>query len=799
MKSSNMRVALLATVSLQLFAGGQAFAQSADGAAADDAIIVTARRVEERLQDVPISISVVNQEKLTQANVTSAEDLTRVVPGLNVQSRFSPEQTSFSIRGFGQLQRTSATVGTYFGEVVSPRGGAASVSGGDGAGPGNLFDLQNVQVLKGPQGTLFGRNTTGGAVILTPRKPTDRIEGYLEGSYGNFNMRRAQGVFNLPLASWARARFGADYQKAKGFLHNVSGIGPERFADTDYIALRGSLVLDVTPNIENYTIASYLHSSNNGSPGQVFRANPRTPPIGFSAQAVTQVNRYLANGDKYAIEQNLINPHAITKQFQVINTTTWTASDAITIKNIMSYSTYVQDVRQQAYSTNFTVPALQAFISTGAIFHPDGVHTNDQKNFTEELQLQGVGMDGKLNYQTGLYYEHSTPGSEVASTSPSVGAVCLISGYTLIEQSLCRNGASTPQYGKVEFINMAAYAQATYALTEKLKATAGVRYTYDRSRGESRGYRLSYVSPTGAFVNPTVLGCGVGFTLPNCTFSARTSDKKPTWTLNLAYSATENAMVYATYSRGYRQGAVTPFAVAGFPVFGPEKVDNYEAGAKFTLSGPVSGNLNFAAFYSDLSNAQLQIGLQNSITGQNASSILNAGSARIYGAEFDGTLRFADFFRVNGSVSYVNSKLKSIVVPSAPGYDIILPSAVAGDPLPFTPKWGANFGATLTLPTDEEKVGTIELTGSYRYNSTFYTNASTVSSIGSTPVKQVDVNLDWRNVAGAPLDLSVFAVNVTNQFTQGVVVALFNQLGYDARYVGRPRTFGVRARLRFGQ
>jgi iron complex outermembrane receptor protein len=803
MKNLHLNAALLATASMQVMTVGQALAQSAAGAVSDDTIIVTARRVEERLQDVPISISVVDQDRLTKANVTSAEDLIRVVPGLNVQSRFSPEQASFSIRGFGQLQRTSASVGTYFGEVVAPRGGAASVSGGDGAGPGNLFDLQNVQVLKGPQGTLFGRNTTGGAVILTPRKPTSRLEGYVEGSYGNYDMRRFQAVVNLPFGSAARARFGVDYQKADGFLHNTSGIGPTQFADTDYIALRGSLVLDLAPSLENYTIVSYLHSSNNGSPGQIFRANcdrTRTPPVGvaFGCSAATQLDRVIASGDKYQIEQNLINPRAVTKQFQAINTTTWRASDTLTLKNIMSYSTYIQDVRQQAYSTNFTIPALQAFISTGLIFHPQGVHTNHQKNFTEELQLQGVGADGKLNYQAGLYYEHSTPGSRVASTAPSVGAVCLISGYTTIENSFCRGGGrATPQYGSVEFINMAAYAQATYALTEQLKATAGIRYTYDRSRGESTGFILTYVSPTGAFVNPTQTSCGVGFATPGCTFSARTSDKKPTWTLNLAYNPSPDAMLYGTYSRGYRQGAVTPFAVAGFPTFGPEKVDSYELGAKLTLSGPVSGNLNFAGFYSDLSEAQLQIGLQNSVTGQNASSIFNAGKARIYGFEFDGTVRFAEFFRVNGSLSYINSRLNTISRPAAPGYDIILPSAVAGDPLPFTPKWGANIGATFTLPTDES-LGTIELSGAYRYNSTYYTNASTVSSIGSTPVKQVDLNLDWNNVAGKPIDLSLFAVNVTNQFTQGVVVALFNQLGYDARYVGRPRMYGARVRFRFG-
>jgi iron complex outermembrane receptor protein len=119
------------------------------------------------------------------------------------------------------------------------------LQGGDGAGPGSVFDLQNIQVLKGPQGTLFGRNTTGGAVLLVPKRPTDKFEGYVEGSYGNYNMVRIQAVINALLASWARLRIGVDRQTRDGWQHNVSGFGPKDFANVDYTAVRGSLVLDL--------------------------------------------------------------------------------------------------------------------------------------------------------------------------------------------------------------------------------------------------------------------------------------------------------------------------------------------------------------------------------------------------------------------------------------------------------------------------------------------------------------------------------------------------------------------------
>src|SRR5215475_10472905 len=169
-------------------------------------IIVTARRMEERLQDVPISITVLNEQALENRNVVNSQDLAAYVPSLSANTNFGTANSSFAIRGFVQDIGTAPSVGVYFADVVAPRGPSNGVSAGDGAGPGQFFDLQNVQVLKGPQGTLFGRNTTGGAVLLVPQKPTSDFDGYVEGSYGNFNMWRIQSVANLPVNDRLRIR-----------------------------------------------------------------------------------------------------------------------------------------------------------------------------------------------------------------------------------------------------------------------------------------------------------------------------------------------------------------------------------------------------------------------------------------------------------------------------------------------------------------------------------------------------------------------------------------------------------------
>src|SRR5258708_34577390 len=152
-------------------------------------VIVTARRVEERLQDVPISITVFNQEQLSNRNVVNAADLAAYTPSLSANTNFGAENSSFAIRGFVQDAGTPPSVGVYFADVVALRGPTQGIQAGDGAGPGYFFDLQNVQVLKGPQGTLFGRNTTGGAILFVPQKPSSTLEGYVEAESGNFDLQ----------------------------------------------------------------------------------------------------------------------------------------------------------------------------------------------------------------------------------------------------------------------------------------------------------------------------------------------------------------------------------------------------------------------------------------------------------------------------------------------------------------------------------------------------------------------------------------------------------------------------------
>jgi iron complex outermembrane receptor protein len=514
---SKHRIAsFVAATALAAVLASPAWAQSdSDGASSDD-IIVTARRSEEKLQDVPISITVLNQEEIAKRNITNAGELGTYVPSLATNANFGPEKSSFSIRGFIQEGRTSPSVAVYFADVVAPRANTGTTSG-NGAGVGAFFDLQNLQVLKGPQGTLFGRNTTGGAILLVPTKPTDKLEGYVEGSLGNYNMWRAQAVINVPINDSVRVRLAVDRSKADGYLRNRSGIGPDRLGDTNYFSGRLSLVMDLTPDVENYTIARYSKSNTKGNLSKIVSAGPYPNfpynPVSlsgiFGPLALAQIARANARPDNgfWDVENSVHDPKSIQTTWQVINTTTWKASDNLTIKNIASYAEFREDAAFSLFGDNYIYPADFLFpgnpagrlggiqIKTG----PSGDYAA-QSTFTEELQFQGNTADDKLNWQLGAYIEISNPlnynsgyneifiectDAATLACTPSFLAAPAFGGLRNISTSSIKNF----------YNNKGLYAQATYKLTDQFSVTGGIRYTMDRMRDDSRNINTAIIAP----------------------------------------------------------------------------------------------------------------------------------------------------------------------------------------------------------------------------------------------------------------------------------------------------------------
>jgi iron complex outermembrane receptor protein len=797
-------------------------AQADDGASATGDIVVTARRVEERLQDVPISMTVFNQQQIADRNIVIASDLAAYTPSLSVNQRFGPEKASFAIRGFNQEVGTSPSVGVYFADVVAPRAAGGTVSG-NSVGAGAFMDLQNVQVLKGPQGTLFGRNTTGGALLLVPQKPTSRLEGFIEGSAGDYDMLRVQGVLNVPLADTFKVRVALDRNKRDGFMKNRSGIGPDSYNDINYFAGRLSILAELTPELENYTIASYSNSFANGyAQRNVICERDPTKLTGgqfLTAQAgCDQIDRQAARGDGLLdVDVDQANPFVKIRQWQIVNTTTWQAGDTLTVKNIASYSEYRERSSWSLYGDNFTVTA--PFPSAGAKFravdiHPlDGSDTAAQSTFTEELQLQGNSPDGSFNWQAGAYLELSRP----LGFSDMLSAIFL--DCSDIQTVQCANpmgvgfiSASSTQH---KFNSYGFYAQGTYRLTEQLSLTAGLRYTIDKTIGIGETTRVVPV-PGGAPLR--TCDDTVRFSQPDgpdadnlpdplsvisksqCHNVIAVKSKKPTWLIGLDYKPTPDVLLYAKYARGYRQGGVSMTNV-GIETWGPEKVDTYELGAKTSFRGTVSGYFNVVAFYNDFQDQQIFGGLVAKPGGPiGGAGIMNAGKSRIQGIEADASATLFDSLRIDLGYTYLDTKVVKLTPPTIPADSPFLafnPAATEGSRLNLSPKHRVALTGTYTLPLPDT-IGTVSLGATYVHTGSQIANAA--SPVGTLPATDIlNINVNWDKAFGSPVDMAFFVTNVTDQIYPVNVSGSFHSTGFEGYMMAPPRMWGFRLRYSFGE
>jgi len=836
MSKTLVKSALIASSALTMTA--PAIAQDTDEGYDNDAIIVTARRMEENLQDVPISITVLNQSELTNRNITSAQDLGTFVPSLSTNANFGPEKSSFVIRGFVQEGKTSPSVAVYFADVVAARSNGGTTSG-NGAGPGSFFDLENVQVLKGPQGTLFGRNSTGGAILLVPTKPTDKLEGYLEGSVGDYDMHRVQGALNVPLGDSLRVRAAVDWHERNGYLRNQSGIGPKRFADLDYVAARFSVVADLTPDIENYTIASYSKSKNNGDVPKLAACNPIgrqfdiTNPATYiyllPALGCAQIDRQTARGDGFwDIENNNSDPFQNVEQWQIINTTTWNATDNLTVKNIISYAEYREESSFSLWGDNLNTGdvGFPAAPFRTILLHPGFSGNNSaQSTFVEELQFQGNSLNDRLAWQAGAYLEISKP---LGFSSGLTEIFITCQDVNTFDCTPTSTGSISAAQTKDSFNSKALYAQGTYDLTDQLSVTGGFRYTWDKMTSNAENMNILVLTTPGVptfICQNRVLFNGGDLSIPlivndssECHSTFKQSSSRPTWLIGLDFKPTEDILLYAKYLRGYRQGAINTNNV-GLEIVEPEKVDTYEIGAKTSFRGAVPGYFNIAAFYNDFTDQQLAVnsvinrgpngdpalGHRGSIDFQgvipNAQPIVNAGKSRIWGIEIDASVRPFEGFKLNVGYAYLNTKLKSFTQPELPiYYAALLPSAVVGEPLALSPKNRVTVTGSYTLPFDES-------IGKISFGATFtHTDATPAVNQLISPnfyrLKKsdlLDLNVNWQSVLDTPIDLAAFMTNVTNEKRILFPGGAYNTIGADGGHLNQPRMWGFRVKYHFGE
>ena len=816
--------AMAATISLMAGAA-PAFAQDAAPQAAEQTassgigdIVVTARRKEEALQSVPISVQAFSGDALSKQNVQDANDLQKLVPALTTYQQARDEVT-MSIRGQyssgASAQGQNPRVTAYFSQVP--------IQTGDN-GPGKFFDLQNVQILKGPQGTLFGRNSTGGAVLYEPTRPKDTVGGYVNLQYGRFNDRQIEGAINLPASDTLAFRFAGKVAKRDGFTTAyyypslASTPEKQKLDDRNYFGLRGSMVWTPSDRFENFLMVDFTKSKTHGSSQQIagidanktFAANinqlpnngglntaqpirmvlggPYVPYASFVAAPATYYAQAVKDG-AVAIFPNPLVPSAMAFQNEmgprysrtsvdaisksiawgITNISTFNINDNLTLKNIFGYRRYKQLSRYDMDGT--ALPLLDQVT-------PDGHWATNLRQISNETQLQGKAFDGALDFTVGAFF--------LWSKSPK-------------PQYLVQVNLGTPSLSISDPTerSQAVFGQLTYDFTnaglEGLSLTAGYRYTHDfrsvsaanyrdSSANLANGYKFSYAPKT----------CNL---LSGCPTFIKASFNASSYNIGLDYQVNPRTLVYVTHRRGYRAGGLNPQAYNFGMEYGPETVTDFEAGLKtdFTAGG-MDGRFNFAAFYSVQKDAQIS---QPFSTINAAGSptlvylIVNAAKAKVKGIEADLTLKPFEHLTLGASYSYTDAKYTKVI-------DAQTGAIITGRPFAFLAKHRLNLSANLAVPL-ADNVGELGFGANWAYSSK-YSLSVTKDPLGiENGYNQLDLRVDWNNLAGQEgLSIGAFVNNVTKETYKAGGVPIYTTLGTTSLLYSEPRTWGLQLRYRFG-
>jgi len=782
-------------------------AHAADTATTLEEVIVTATRREEASQDVPIAITAFSGERLQEQNIREANDLIASVPSLVVgqNGQGIRDTPTFTLRGQGSTFQGSPGVVVYLNEVPLP----APITLSNQGGPGTYLDLAKMEVLAGPQGTLFGRNTTGGAILLTPQKPTEQFEGYLQVGAGNYNDRESEGVINVPLMdATLNMRLAFQTKDRDGYTHDYNW-NVDR-DDTHYQTMRLGIDWKPTDRIDNY-LMGYWTNSNNKGPGSI--------PLGIDIPAIVGANGFFtsANGGcdfagsgplscaaaaayfnskfasaaQYGPRGNALslNEFGYQKLWALTNTTKFDLTDYVALRNIVSYSH-----NKSGYALDADGTTLYQY-DTGVNDNIDNFSARYPRDkfhvFTEELQVQGSAFSDALKYTAGwFYFKQATENEQRASAID----YCF---YAVSLGGLCNPAFTNPSNFHETTISRAGYAQGTLnfgafsTALDKLSLTLGYRKTWDTASGFS-----SY----------------------NGGFDANLRSSAPSWVASLDYRLTDGVLVYGKASRSYKAGGINTYSV--FPntkTFGPEYNTTYEVGMKSdwrVADMPIRFNLT--GYRSDYSSIQRAAGDFNPVTNVQGAVQLSDAAAIIQGVEVEVLTKFTRDLEFGLNYGYTDAYYtkfpfhSNVTVASGTGVWTDCngtPIVANGDydakcrPLQYTAKHIGSAHVKYTLPLPET-VGTVSAFVNYAYTSKQHTEALFGSQ---QPFELMDAfgllsgSVDWKNIYSSPIDVNLFVTNATNKLYRTTNGDTYQSLGVVSTLYGEPRMYGLRVRYHWGR
>jgi iron complex outermembrane receptor protein len=709
-------------------------------------VIVTATKRAESLQDVPVAVNAFSADTIQEAGINNASDLAVMTPSLNANANSSPFTTRLTIRGIGTAQSDPAlepSVGLFVDGVFMGR---------TGLGTSDLTDIERIEVLQGPQGTLYGKNANAGAIsIITKRPNMEEFEGYVEASAGNYSMGKLTATASGPISDTVAFRLSGNIHQRDGYYDNA-GTGIDDQNDADDWNLQGKLLWEPTDRLSVLLSAAHVDRDTTCCGTDVTHGDALQQELINQGLAPDKNDPYdydVASSfqESFSMESDLVSLH-------IDYDTDWGLFTSITAWNDYEYDTSLDGDRSQ----------LDLFISD---------ERSEGDSFSQELRLDS-SLGDNFDYQLGLfYYEQTTRrgdktptaflGDDFITIADQQGLPLPVPTVALIAQP----GDYLVYQNTWDNETMAVFGQATWHIGERWHLTGGLRWTDEKREAElfSETFSTAPLAALGSFLS--IVSTPIDTTLD------RSSDNVD-WLAKLAYDIGDSSMIYASASTGSKSGNFN--GVNGTPEereFDDEKTTSYELGLKATLLDSTL-RFNAAAFYTEIEDYQYQEQLPTGI----GTFVSNDGEVEVSGLDMQLEAAPLPNLTISAGLLYMHD------------YEVTA-GPREGQEQPFTAEFSGNLGATLVFPLAD---GGLYIRGDYIFMDDHITNGSSEDQLEDKDVDDrelLNAKIGWRN---DNWNISVWGKNLTDDeyAVQTVVTQLFS--GQDSYFLAPPRTYGATLR-----
>jgi iron complex outermembrane receptor protein len=792
----NKTLILANVAGFALFATSPSLAQTAvSTAVADDdsvppEIVVTAQKRSERLQDVPVAVSVVSGAALDQQGKVSLEGAVNLVPSFNFLKSGTTLNQSLFLRGVGTATFSIAgepSVSTVVDGVVYSRSGEAF---------SELVDVDRIEVLRGPQGTLFGKNASAGVINIISKQPTADFGGFAEAGYFSKSEYRLRGAVNVPLSEHIRTRLNGFYTDYDGNITNVGVAGNPKVNGYRHYGGRAQVNIDFSPDVTLALSADY-HHNNDDCCAEVIGTPPIVGATGAATTSPSQAALPTPRGDQTRqIAQNFI-----TRTLETGYGFSAQLDAQLGGQTVTSITAYRNFKNTEIRDGDFLPAAYIGFNS----LQDTGPQTGN--TFSQEIRLTSPGHQF-INYVIGAYYsraysERIFTRNDIVCTSAVTPAPTTLTPCASPLANASTFPSATADFGST-FKNLAFFGQSTINIADRFRLIGGLRYTVDQlnvfhSRVTTlAGPGINSNFDQGVYNSATTaLPNGSPAASNGVPFQGKATNTNLSGKAGAQFDVSNQTMAYATYARGYKGPAFNVFfnlTATGTNAIAPETSNAYEIGLKNTIFG---GKLvvNLAGYYAKYHN--FQANNPDLVAGVVTTRFTNAGTVSTRGGELDMIWRPVRDINVSGGVAYTDAHVDQFLVAPGAAPSQVIPS---GTTLAYAPKWKGSLSADYRWRTGGSFDFTFGAQGNYQSSqlSTFSPDPviralSTIHNYGLVNLSAgiVDTNDRYR-----------LTFQVRNLFDQSFAAAITNggpggayryQIPRDA-----DRYFGVTARINFG-